>query len=123
MLRGTDSVEHMIQLDRKVLGSSKPECCQEEVIMNVSPRIPAITATVTLLTLLTMPNRAAPQGLTSLLATAKGQGTLTVGNEVFTVSNVVVKLKEDGTAEVTVVTDLQLFVAGRWSAPEDQSQG
>jgi len=91
--------------------------------MKVRQRIGAITATLTLLTSLAMPNSAAPQGLTSLLATANGQGTLTVGKEVFKVNFVVVKLKEDGTAEVTVVTDLQLFVAGTWSAPADLSQG
>ena len=91
--------------------------------MKVSRRIGAITATLTLFTLLAMPNLAAPQGLTSLLATAHGQGTLTVGKEVFKVSSVVVKLKEDGTGEITVVTDLQLFVTCTWSAPADLSKG
>jgi ribosomal protein L24E len=93
-----------------------------EVLMKVS-RLIAITATLTLLTLLPMPNLAAPQGLTSLLATARGQGTLTVGKEEFKVSNVVVKLKEDGTGEITVVTDLQLFMTCTWSAPADLSKG
>jgi hypothetical protein len=36
---------------------------------------------------------------------------------------VVVKLKEDGTGEITVVTDLQLFVTCTWSAPADLSKG
>lgn len=65
----------------------------------------------------------APEGFTSLLATARGQGTLKVGKEVFQVSNVVVKLKEDGTGEITVITDLQLFVTCTWTAPADLSQG
>ena len=91
--------------------------------MKLSRRIASITAMLSLLLLLGVPNLAAPQGLTSLLATARGQGTLTVGREVFKVSSVVVKLKEDGVAEITLVTDLQLFVACTWSAPEDLSKG
>lgn len=91
--------------------------------MKVSRLVGAMTATLTLLTLLAMPNLAAPQGLTSLLATARGQGTLKVGKEVFKVSNVVVKLKEDGTGEITLVTDLQLFVMCTWAATADLSAG
>ncbi len=94
-----------------------------ELLMKVSRLIGAMSVTLTMLTLLAMPNLAAPQGLTSLLATARGQGTLTVGKEVFKVSFVVVKLKEDGTGEITLVTDLQLFVACTWSAPADLSKG
>jgi hypothetical protein len=91
--------------------------------MKVSHKLSVITATFTLLTLLAMPNLAAPQALTSFFATARGEGTLKVGREVFKVSSVVVKLKEDGTGEITLVTDLQLFVACTWSAPADLSEG
>jgi hypothetical protein len=82
-----------------------------------------INATITLLMLLAVRNVAAPQKLTSLLTTAQGQGTLTVGQEVFKVSAVVVKLKEDGTGEITVVTDLQLFVTCTWSSTDDLTKG
>src|SRR5258706_6633946 len=82
-----------------------------------------LIGSMTLLTLLVLPNLAAPQGLTSLLADASGKGTLTVGKEEFKVTNVVVKLKEDGTGEITLVTDLQLFVQCTWSAPADLSKG
>ena len=85
--------------------------------------IGAMTAALTLLTLLALPNLAAPQGLTSLLADASGKGTLTVGKEEFKVSHVVVKLKEDGTGEITLVTDLQLFVTCTWTATADLSTG
>lgn len=34
----------------------------------------------------------------------------------------VVKLKEDGTAEITLVTDLQLFVTGTWSKAADSGE-
>ncbi len=91
--------------------------------MKVSRKLIVITGTLTLLTLLAVPNAAVPQGLTSLLATARGEGTLTVGHEVFKVTNVVVKLKEDGTGEMTLVTDLQIFVQCSWSPPADLSKG
>jgi len=91
--------------------------------MKVSHKLFVITPTLTLLTLLAVPNLVVPQGPKSLLATARGQGTLTVGQEVFKVTNVVVKLKEDGTGEITLVTDLQLFVQCTWSAPADPSKG
>ena len=91
--------------------------------MKVNRLIGAITATLILLTLLATPNLAVPQGPTSLLATARGQGTLTVGQEIFKVTNVVVKLKEDGTGEITLVTDFQLLVRCTWSAAADLSEG
>ena len=82
-----------------------------------------VTAALALLTLIATPNRAASKGITTLDASAHGQGTVTVGREVFKVSNVVVKLKEDGTGEIILITDLQLFVTCTWSAPADLSQG
>jgi hypothetical protein len=91
--------------------------------MKVNRLIGSTSVTLILLTLLATPNLAAPQRFTSLLATTPGQGTLTVGKEEFKVSYVVVKLKEDGSGEITVVTDLQLFVTCTWSAPEDLSTG
>lgn len=91
--------------------------------MKVIRLIGARTAALTLLMLLAMPGLASQQGLTPLLATANGKGTLTVGKEEFNVTSVVVKLKEDGTAEITVVTDLQLLVTGTWSKAEDAGKG
>lgn len=91
--------------------------------MKVSRKLSVVTATLALLTLLAVPNLAAPQALTSFFATARGDGTLKVGREVFKVSSVVVKLKEDGTGEITLITDLQLFVACTWSATADLKEG
>lgn len=93
------------------------------VFMKVSRLIGPMIAALTLLTLLVMPNLASAQAPASLLATANGKGTLTVGREEFKVTSVVVKLKEDGTAEITVVTDLQLFVTGTWSKAADSGEG
>lgn len=91
--------------------------------MKVSHRLFALTATLSLLTFLATPSLAAPQALTSLSATARGQGTLKVGREEFKVYTVVVQLKEDGTGELTLVTDITVFVSCTWSAPADLSQG
>jgi hypothetical protein len=91
--------------------------------MKISRKPFVISATITLLILLTVPNLAAPQGLKSLLANANGEGTLTVGQEVFKVTSVVVKLKEDRTGEITLVTDLQLFVTCTWTSTDDLSKG
>jgi hypothetical protein len=91
--------------------------------MKANRQIGAVTAAVTLLTLLVIPSLGAPTEFKSLLAVARGKGTLKVGKEEFKVSNVVVKLKEDGTGEITLVTDLQLFVTCTWSAPADLSAG
>ena len=84
--------------------------------MNLRRRIAALTPMLMCLMLLAMPNLAAPQKPTSLSETARGKGTLTVGREVFKVHAVVVKLKEDGTGELTLVTDLTLFFDCAWSA-------
>jgi hypothetical protein len=91
--------------------------------MKVKRLISPLTATVLFLTLFAIPNLAAPEGLTSFSGTARGKGTLTVGKEVFKISTVVVKLKEDGTGELTLVTDLALFLTCTWSATEDLSKG
>ena len=91
--------------------------------MKVSRKLFAITPMLIFLALLAIPNLTAAQALTSLNANAHGQGTLTIGNEVLKVNTVVVQLKEDGTAEVTLVTDFTLFVSCTWTSPADLSKG
>ena len=91
--------------------------------MKVSRNLSVITALLLLLTSFALPNPLPQQKLTSLLANAHGKGTLTVADEVYKVTNVVVKLDEDGTGEITLVSNLQLFVQCTWSAPPDLSQG
>jgi hypothetical protein len=59
----------------------------------------------------------------SRLATANGQGTLRVGDERFKISTVIVKLMDDRKAEITLVSDITVFLTGTWSnhgeAPEE----
>lgn len=68
------------------------------------------------------------QKLTSLTASAKGEGTITVTNQGVEerkrpLYSVVVTLRENGDAEIVVVTDMQLIARGRWTKPDDLSQG
>lgn len=74
------------------------------------------------------PLAGAPQKISSLSTTAKGQGTITIsdplsGDKKHNVSSVVVTLKENGDAEIVLVTDMQLFARGRWTAPSDLAKG
>jgi hypothetical protein len=70
-----------------------------------------------------MPNLAASRELTSLTANAQGKGTLTAGKETFNIYSVVVKLKDDGTGELIVVSDLTFFLNCSWSANADLTKG
>ena len=66
--------------------------------------------------------------LTSLTASAKGEGTITVTNPGVEerkrpLYSVVVTLRENGDAEIVVITDMQLIARGRWTKPDDLAQG
>jgi hypothetical protein len=68
-----------------------------------------------------MSGSAVPQRPQSPDASAKGNGTLSVGKEQFKLYTVS-KLKEGGEAQITVVSDTSLFVSGEWSAGDDLSK-
>jgi hypothetical protein len=53
-----------------------------------------------------------PEGI---LVTAKGKGTMKIGGETFQITSVVVKLLDDGTAELTLVSEITFFLSGRWT--------
>lgn len=73
---------------------------------------------------LIMPFQAIAQRITSLTTTAKGQGTVTVSRVAkHKIVAVLVILRENGKAEITLYTDVQLYGQGTWSAGEDLSQG
>jgi hypothetical protein len=70
----------------------------------------------------------APQKITSLTTSAKGQGTIVIsdplsGERKHDVRSIVVTLRENGDAEIVLVADMQLFARGRWTAPSDLSKG
>lgn len=56
------------------------------------------------------------------LAHAKGAGTLKVGDETFKISSVVVKLMDDRTAEVAIISDITVFVSGTWTSHAGSQQ-
>src|SRR5262245_29962176 len=58
----------------------------------------------------------------SRLAQANGQGTLRVGDEKFKINSVIVKLIEDRKAEITLVSDITVFLSGTWSNGESQEE-
>lgn len=65
---------------------------------------------------------AAPQDPQQRLAHANGQGTLKVGQERFKITSVVVKLIDDHTAELTLVSDITVFLSGTWSQQANSEQ-
>lgn len=83
----------------------------------------AITLAVGLCLFVQTATSAGLQRITSFTALAKGQGTLTFDDEKHKISGVWVNLKENGEAEITLYTNLQLFVKGQWSASDDRTKG
>ena len=57
----------------------------------------------------------ASQEIQYRLAHANGQGTLKVGQEQFKVTAVVAKLLDDRKAEITLISDITIFISGTWS--------
>lgn len=72
-----------------------------------------------LMVLLNLPGIAGGQQPKSLVAHAKGDGTIKLGNEEFKIYAVVVKLFKDGKAELNLVTDITVFINGTWSRGDD----
>jgi len=57
------------------------------------------------------------------LLTAKGKGQFKVGSEQFEIHSVVIKLMEDGTAELTLVSEITVFLSGKWKGGNDVQKG
>ena len=70
-----------------------------------------------------LPVSVSAQQVDHLRALAHGKGTLVLGNDKYKLSGVLVILKENGEAEFTLFTDLQIHAQGEWSAAADPSQG
>lgn len=51
----------------------------------------------------------------SLVATANGEGKIKLGKEQYQLHAVVVKLFQDGKAELNLITDITIFIEGTWS--------
>ena len=86
--------------------------------MRVNRKPLAIAASV-LLAVLAFAEGAVSQQSKSLVATANGEGTIKFGKESFKIHAVVVKLFEDGKAEINLVSDITVFISGTWSRGND----
>ena len=51
----------------------------------------------------------------SRLAHSNGQGTLRVGDETFKIYSVIVKLIDDRKAEITLISDITVFLSATWT--------
>lgn len=72
-------------------------------------------ASILVLTVFSMPGALQAQEGQYRLVHAKGEGTLTVGQEQFKVFSVVIKLLDDRKAEISLVADMTFFLTGTWS--------
>jgi hypothetical protein len=72
-----------------------------------------------LLSLLTIPVQALQKEPKSIVAHANGNGVLKVGDEEFKVTSVVIKLFEDGKAEINLISEITIFISGTWSRAGD----
>lgn len=50
----------------------------------------------------------------SVVAHANGNGSLKIGDEEFKITSVVIKLFEDGKAEINLISDITVFLSGTW---------
>lgn len=89
--------------------------------MRINPNRRWIAVFMFLITL-TLAGAAVAQQPQSLVATANGEGSIKFGKEEFKIHAVVVKLFEDGKAEISLVTDITVFVNGAWSRTNDASK-
>ncbi len=51
----------------------------------------------------------------SIVAHANGNGLLKLGDEEFKITSVVIKLFKDGKAEISLISELTIFVSGTWA--------
>src|SRR6185369_8605390 len=58
----------------------------------------------------------------SRLATARGEGTLRVGDERFKINSVIVKLIDDRKAEITLVSDITVFMEATWTSHGESTE-
>lgn len=85
--------------------------------MQVKQRLIIAASTVILaMAGLTLFVAAAQQGDKERLVSSSGQGTLIVGDGKFKLHSVIVKLLPDQKAEITLGSDILIFLTGTWSS-------
>lgn len=78
-------------------------------------RLKQIVAAVILVTSMFASGAVVSQEGQYRLAHANGEGKLKVGQEQFKVTSVIIKLHNDQKAELTLISDITIFVSGTWS--------
>src|SRR5690349_4297038 len=79
-------------------------------------------ASMALCVAMALPSFAADDPPASLVASAKGQGTIKLGKEEYQLNAVVVKLFADGKAELNLITDITVFITGTWSRENENAK-
>ena len=75
-----------------------------------------------LLSLFTIGVQALQKEPKSIVVHANGNGVLKIGDEEFKVTSVVIKLFEDGKAEINLISEITVFVSGTWARAENNRQ-
>lgn len=81
----------------------------------------SVAVVTCLVLLLGAPGGFALNDAKSKVASANGSGTLKVGNEEFKVTSIVVKLCDDGKAEINIISEITVFITGKWSRKDAQA--
>jgi hypothetical protein len=79
-------------------------------------------ASMVLCAAMALPSFAADDPPASLVASAKGEGTIKLGKEEYKLNAVVVKLFADGKAELNLITDITVFITGTWSRENETAK-
>ena len=72
--------------------------------------------------LFALPGAVGGQDQKSIIASASGEGTLRLGKEKFKVHAVVIKLLEDGKAELNLLSDITIFIPAAWTRTDSASR-
>src|SRR5215510_16427504 len=79
-------------------------------------------AAIALCVTIALPTFATDDPPASLVASAKGEGTIKLGKEEYKLNAVVVKLFADGKAELNLITDITIFITGTWSRANETAR-
>src|SRR6201991_983228 len=91
-------------------------------VKKLRTRLATTLAVISMVLLLSV--TAGAQKITSLNASAKGQGTINISDmDKHQITSVLLILKEDGNAELTFYTDLPLSAQGTWSIAKTLEEG
>ena len=94
-----------------------------ELEMQFNQKHYRVATSLLLLLLLVFPALATRPQDKDIVVSANGEGLLKVGQEEFKVTAAVVKLKEDHTVEINLISEITIFMTGTWSSTGDPTNG